>query len=91
MIAQRNGLPVSLKDVALVEESYESVKTVAAYNGERSIALAILRQPTANSVEVVDAVRKMVPKFEAQMPASIKVNLLIDRSKSITYNIFLLT
>jgi HAE1 family hydrophobic/amphiphilic exporter-1 len=83
VIAQRNGLPVRLKDVALVEESYESVKTVAAYNGERSIALAILRQPTANSVEVVDAVRKMVPKFEAQMPASIKVNLLIDRSKSI--------
>ncbi|MFM2034121.1 MAG: hypothetical protein RJA32_756, partial [Pseudomonadota bacterium] len=83
VIAQRNGLPVRLKDVALVEESYESVKTVAAYNGERSIALAILRQPTANSVEVVDAVRKMVPKFEAQMPASIKINLLIDRSKSI--------
>lgn len=83
VIAQRNGLPVRLKDVALVEESYESVKTVAAYNGERSIALAILRQPTANSVEVVDAVRKMVPKFESQMPASIKINLLIDRSKSI--------
>jgi HAE1 family hydrophobic/amphiphilic exporter-1 len=83
VIAQRNGLPVRLKDVALVEESYESVKTVAAYNGERSIALAILRQPTANSVEVVNAVRKMVPKFEAQMPASIKINLLIDRSKSI--------
>uniref|UniRef100_UPI0040472E3C efflux RND transporter permease subunit n=1 Tax=Polynucleobacter sp. TaxID=2029855 RepID=UPI0040472E3C len=83
VIAQRNGLPVRLKDVAKVEESYESVKTVAAYNGERSIALAILRQPTANSVEVVDAVRRMVPKFEAQMPASINVNLLIDRSKSI--------
>lgn len=83
VIAQRNGLPVRLKDVALVEESYESVKTVAAYKGERAIAIAILRQPTANTIEVVDAVRRMAPKFEAQMPASIKLNLLIDRSKSI--------
>jgi HAE1 family hydrophobic/amphiphilic exporter-1 len=87
VIAQRNGLPVRLKDVADVVESYESIKTVAAYNGERSIAMAILRQPTANSVQVVDAVRKMVPQFEKQMPASIQLNLLIDRSKSIRESI----
>ena len=87
VIAQRNGLPVRLKDVADVVESYESIKTLAAYNGERSIAMAILRQPTANSVQVVDAVRKMVPQFEKQMPASIQLNLLIDRSKSIRESI----
>ena len=83
VIAQRNGLPVRLKDVAEVNESYESVKTAASFNGERSIALAVLRQPTANSVNVVDAVRAMVPKFAAQMPASVHLNLLIDRSISI--------
>lgn len=87
IVAQRNGLPIRLKDVAEVQESYESVKTLAAFNGERSIALAILRQPTANSVQVVDSVRKMVPQFEQQMPASIKLNLLIDRSKSIRESI----
>ena len=83
VIAQRNGLPVRLKDVAEVNESYESVKTAAAFNGERSIALAVLRQPTANSVNVVDAVRAMVPKFALQMPASVQINLIIDRSISI--------
>ena len=87
VVAQRNGLPIRLKDVADVQESYESVKTLAAFNGERSIALAILRQPTANSVQVVDSVRAMVPQFEKQMPASIKLNLLIDRSKSIRESI----
>ena len=87
VIAQRNGLPVRLKDVADVTESYESVKTAASFNGERSIALAVLRQPTANSVNVVNAVRAMVPKFEKQMPASIKLNLLIDRSISIRESI----
>lgn len=83
IVAQKNGLPVRLKDVAEVKESYENVRHMAAYNGERSIAIAILRQPNANSVRVVDSIKKMVPKFEKQMPSSIKVNLLIDRSISI--------
>lgn len=83
VISQKSGLPIRLKDVANVQESYESVKTLAAYNGERSIAIAILRQPTANSVSVVDAIRKIVPQFQQQMPASVAINLLIDRSASI--------
>ena len=83
VISQKSGLPIRLKDVANVQESYESVKTLAAYNGERSIAIAILRQPTANSVSVVDSIRKMVPQFQQQMPASVEINLLIDRSASI--------
>lgn len=82
-ITQKNGLTVRLKDIASVEESYEGVKTLAAYNGERSIAIAILRQPTANSVNVVDAIRKMVPQFQKQMPASVQLGMLIDRSASI--------
>ncbi len=87
VISQKSGLPIRLKDVANVQESYESVKTLAAYNGERSIAIAILRQPTANSVSVVDAIRKMVPQFQQQMPASVEINLLIDRSASIRESI----
>lgn len=88
IVAQRNGLPVRLKDVADVVESFESVKTQAAYNGERSIAIAVLRQPTSNSVQVVDAVRKMIPQFQKQMPASIELSLRIDRSESIRESIF---
>lgn len=87
VISQKSGLPIRLKDVANVQESYESVKTLAAYNGERSIAIAILRQPTANSVSVVDAIRKMVPQFQQQMPSSVEINLLIDRSASIRESI----
>lgn len=87
VIAQRNGLPVRLKDVADVVESYESVKTLAAYNGERSIAIAVLRQPTSNSVQVVDSVRKMIPQFQKQMPASIELSVRIDRSESIRESI----
>jgi HAE1 family hydrophobic/amphiphilic exporter-1 len=83
IVATRNGEPVRLKDVAEVEDSYQSVKAFGSYNGERSIVLLLQRQPNANTVEVVDAVRKLLPRFQSQLPSSIKINLVNDRSVSI--------
>jgi HAE1 family hydrophobic/amphiphilic exporter-1 len=83
IISQKNGLPIYLKDVAEVVESYEDVKNFASANGERSIAIAILRQPSANTVEVVKAVKDLLPELQKQMPASITMQLLNDRSLSI--------
>ncbi|CDG85518.1 efflux RND transporter permease subunit [Janthinobacterium agaricidamnosum] len=83
IIANRNGQPVRLKDVATVEDSFQSTKTAGSFNGERSIALLVQRQPDANTVQVVDAVRKLLPDFKAQLPASIQISLVNDRSVSI--------
>jgi len=83
IIAQKNGLPIYLKDVAEVSQSYEDVKTWATAGGERSIAIAVLRQPSANTVEVVNAVKALIPQLQKQMPSSIKLQLLNDRSLSI--------
>ncbi len=83
IIAQRNGQPVRLKDVATVEDSFQSVKTAGSYNGERSIVLLVMRQPDANTVQVVDGVRRLLPRFKTQVPASININLVNDRSVSI--------
>jgi hydrophobic/amphiphilic exporter-1 (mainly G- bacteria), HAE1 family len=83
IVASRNGAPVRLSEVATVEDSYESVRTSASYNGQRSILLSIQRQPNANTVQVVDAVRKLVPLFRAQLPQSININVVNDRSRSI--------
>ena len=83
IISQKNGLPIYLKDVAEVVESYEDVKTLASANGERSIAIAVLRQPNANTVEVVRSVKELLPQLQKQMPESIKLQLLNDRSLSI--------
>jgi HAE1 family hydrophobic/amphiphilic exporter-1 len=83
IIATRNGQPVRLKDVADAEDSYQSVKTAGSYNGERSIVLLVQRQPDANTVQVVDGVRTLLPRFTAQLPASVKINLVNDRSVSI--------
>ena len=83
IVANRNGQPVRLKDVASVEESFQSVKSAGSYNGERSIVLLVQRQPNANTVQVVDGVRRLLPGFQAQLPSSIKINLVNDRSVSI--------
>jgi len=83
IVSQKNGLPIYLKDVADVIESYEDVKTLASSNGERSIAVAILRQPSANTVEVVRSVKELLPQLQKQMPESIRLTLLNDRSLSI--------
>ena len=83
VIATRNGAPVRLRDVADVQDSFESVKTANWFNGERSITLAVQRQPNANTVQVVDAVRAMLPRFAAQLPASVSMTPFLDRSVSI--------
>ena len=83
VISQKNGLPIYLKDVAEVTQSYEDVKTWATAGGERSVAIAVLRQPSANTVEVVNSIKALIPQLQKQMPASIKLQLLNDRSLSI--------
>jgi len=83
IVAVRNGEPVRLKDVATVEDSFQSVKAAGSYNGERSIVLLVQRQPDANTVQVVDGVRALLPRFQSQLPASVSINLVNDRSVSI--------
>ena len=83
IVSNRGGSAVRLRDVARVEDSYETVKTSANFNGETSITLAVQRQPDANTVKVVDAVRAALPGFRAQLPQSVRMNLVNDRSVSI--------
>jgi HAE1 family hydrophobic/amphiphilic exporter-1 len=83
IVSNRNGNPVRLRDVAQVEDSFETVKTAANLNGETSISLAVLRQPDANTVKVVDAVRAAMPGFQSQLPASVRMTAVNDRSVSI--------
>ncbi len=83
VVATRNNAPVLLRDVAEVQDSVETSKTYSTYQGERSIVLAIQRQPDANTVQVVDKVKAMLPRYAAQMPASVEMRTLNDRSVSI--------
>ena len=83
IVSVKGGNPVRLRDVAQVEDSFEQVKTSANFNGETSITLAVLRQPDANTVAVVDAVKAAIPGFKAQLPQSVQMTINNDRSVSI--------
>ncbi len=83
VVAWRNGAPVKLTEIARVVDSVENDKVASWFNGERSIVLGIQRQPDANTVAVVDAIKAKMPSFRAQVPASIDLQFLMDRSKGI--------
>jgi HAE1 family hydrophobic/amphiphilic exporter-1 len=83
IISNRGGNPVRLRDVAKVEDSVESLKSWATFNGEPSITLAVLRQPGANTVQVVDLIRAALPALQSQLPQSVSLTPLNDRSLSI--------
>jgi hydrophobic/amphiphilic exporter-1 (mainly G- bacteria), HAE1 family len=83
VVAYRNGAPIKLNQIARVIDSVENDKIATWYNGERAIVLAIQRQPDANTVQVVDLVRQSLPTMRAQVPPSIQMEPLFDRSLSI--------
>jgi HAE1 family hydrophobic/amphiphilic exporter-1 len=80
IIAYRNGNPVRLGDVAHVYEGVENDKNLAWYRGERTIYLAIQKQPGTNVVAVCDAVKQLLPTFAEQLPASVTLDVRTDRS-----------
>ena len=83
IISNKGGTPVRLKDVAKVENSIETLKSWATFNGENSITLAIQRQPGANTVRVVDSIRLALPALQSQMPQSVGLTPINDRSLSV--------
>jgi HAE1 family hydrophobic/amphiphilic exporter-1 len=87
IVAYRNGNPVRLQELGRVIDSVENDKIaswfVTAKGKPRSVILAIQRQPGTNTVEVVDSIKSLLPTFRAEMPASVNLDILFDRSISI--------
>jgi HAE1 family hydrophobic/amphiphilic exporter-1 len=83
IVAYRNGAPVMLRDLGDVVDSVENSRLASRYNGQQVVTLTVQRQPGTNTVAVVDAIRNLLPAFRQQLPASIKLDVLYDRSESI--------
>lgn len=78
---------VRIKDIMSSEEAIEDERTSASISGKKSVTIAIQRQPNANTVEVVDEVKKLLPRFEEILPATIQIIPMFDRSISIRESI----
>ncbi|GAB3465073.1 efflux RND transporter permease subunit [Massilia terrae] len=83
VVATVNGRAVRLDEVAKVLDSVENNQNTSGINGESSILLQVQRQPGANTVATIDAIRAALPRLTGQLPASVKVTVLNDRSISI--------
>ena len=83
VVAYRNGAPVRLRDLGLVIDSVQDTKQASWYNGERAIVLAIQRQPGTNTVAVAERVKAAVDSLRSQLPASVDIATLYDRSQTV--------
>jgi len=86
-VTYQNGAPVRLEDVARVLDDVQDNRTASWFDGRRAIVLAIQRQPGTNTVQVADAVKATVAGLTSQLPASVEVSTLYDRSTSIRQSV----
>jgi multidrug efflux pump len=87
VVAYRNGAPIMLQDVAQVVDGIENNKQAAWMNETPAVILNIQRQPGANTISVVKAVKAILPQLEVNLPASIKVTPLTDLTTAINASV----
>ncbi len=83
IVTWRDGAPVYLRDVGRVIDAVENDKIASWFNDTRGVILAVQRQPGTNTIEIVDAIKGLMPEFENVLPPSVKLNVLYDRSQAI--------
>ena len=87
VVAYRNGAPVMLRDVANVVDGVENNKQAAWMDKTPAVILNIQRQPGANTISVVKAIKAVLPQLEVNLPASIKVIPLTDLTTAINASV----
>jgi hydrophobe/amphiphile efflux-1 (HAE1) family protein len=87
IVTWQNGAPVRVSDVASAIDGVENDKVASWLDGTRAIVMGVYRQPDANTVEVVDRVKAMLPAIQAELPPGVDVVLLADRSVPIRHAI----
>ena len=83
IVAWRDGAPIRLEDVATVEDSVEERYTMGFYNRQQAVLLTVRRQPDANIISTVDAIRTQLPGFRALLPEHVDLSVVQDRTPSI--------
>ena len=87
VVAYRNGSPVLLKDVATIIDSVENEKQAAWMNKTPAVILNVQRQPGANTIRVVKAIKTLLPQLENNLPAAIHVTVLTDLTTNISASV----
>ena len=83
VVGYKHGAAVRLSDVAQVTDSVQNVRAAGYLNGKRAITVIIFRQPGANIIETVDAIRAQLPFIQASIPLGIDTTIVLDRTITI--------
>ncbi|MBC7859702.1 MAG: efflux RND transporter permease subunit, partial [Burkholderiaceae bacterium] len=83
VVAWRDGAAIRLADVAEVVDGVENANTLGLFNGDPAVIVLITRQPGANVIETVDAVRALLPQLQAQLPQDVRLQVASDSTNSI--------
>ncbi|HET7275650.1 MAG TPA: efflux RND transporter permease subunit [Longimicrobiaceae bacterium] len=87
VVANRDGQPVRLEDVARIEDATEEERSVALVNGERAVSIDILKVSGANTVAVADEVTAALEELQAVLPAGVELQVIRDNSVSIRQSV----
>ncbi len=83
VVAYHNGAAVRLEDIATVVDSVEDIRTIGLADTRPAILIILFRQPGANIIETVDRVRALMPELQAEVPAAMKLDVVMDRTTTI--------
>ncbi len=87
VIAQKNGTPITLASVAKVIDAQENVRQAGWFNSKRAVLLTVQKQASANVIDIVDDIRKLLPQLERWLPPAAKLSVLADRTQTIRASI----
>ncbi|MHA3903683.1 efflux RND transporter permease subunit [Castellaniella sp. WN] len=88
IVEWRDGRPVRLSDVARIEDSVEDTNQVGYFNDRPAVLMIVRRQADANIIETVDAIRALLPEFQALLPERVRLTVAQDRTPSIRASLF---
>jgi HAE1 family hydrophobic/amphiphilic exporter-1 len=83
VIANVNGSPIRLRDVAHVEDGTKEQRSIATLNGQPTVTLEIRRQSGANTIEVINGIKRELPRVTGQLPTDVKMEVIRDQSRYI--------
>ena len=90
VVAYRNGSPVRLEELGTINDGVEDDKTASWFyskkaqrDGKRAIVLGVQRQPGTNTIEVTDGIKRLLPLIREELPPSVNIDILYDRSDTI--------
>lgn len=83
VVATRDGRPVRIRDIGRSEDGTREQRTTARLNGEPCVQLEVRRQSGANTVAVIDAIKRRLPELQAQLPPDVKIEVIRDQSRYI--------